>query len=276
MSSLTAPWDREGSEQVASSQSIVLNEEEVQAALSELVDSSITSTFPKVDKMYADPLYNNQTYCLHSFIPSKGATPDAKGVFGFMKCRGAFFNAQEANQRAEWIIRNIDSYHEIQTGYCGRPFPVCADTKKFVAETHEVDIRKQMVETVSEDIKEKRAAEKREIEEMKEREKRLLEETKEDYKEDPLDTYTTLQVKKANLVWTYVQTREKMEGMKKSIQKAYAEIREMEALPDGQLYKDSYYDKYMAARRSAHIPDDASLDNFMKYLMEDADLDFDF
>ena len=90
-------------------------------------------------------------------------------------------NASEANQRAEWLIRNVDSYHTIHTSYSGRPFPLCSDTRKFVKETNEVDIRKKTVETISEEIKSKKEEEKRNVQDIKEREKRLLEESKEDF-----------------------------------------------------------------------------------------------
>jgi len=266
--SLTAPWDR--SEPLTNAQTAL--------AIQENLVTGITDKFPKVDRLYADPLYNNQMYCLHSFIPSKGATPDDKGVFGFMKCRGSFHSLDEANQRAEFIIRNVDSYHEIQTGYAGRPFPVCFDTKKFVQETKEIDIRKKATETISEDMKQKRLDEKKDIEEIKEREKRLLADSdaaqKDELKQDPADEYTTLHVKKANLVFTYLETQKKMEQMKASIRSTYASIREMDA-EDSEL-AGMYYKKYMDARREAHIPDDVSADNWMKYLCEDAPLDFEY
>jgi hypothetical protein len=278
MTSLTAPWDRDENTKQTVSRGVVLTEDEVQEAVATNVDTGITDKFPKVDRLYADPIYNNQMYCLHSFVPSKGAQPDEKGVFGFMKIRGAFQTIDEANQRAEFIIRNVDSYHDIQTGYCGRPFPVCVDTKKFVKETHEVDIRKEAVKTISEDIKQKRLDEKKEIDEIKERESKLLEDSKaaqeDTYEQEPLEQYTTLHVKKANLVFTYVETRKKMMDMQKSIQNAYQEIRDMDQ--EDSTLATQYYDKYMEARRAAHIPDEMSENNWMKYLCEDAELDFEY
>jgi len=242
-------------------------------AVPALLDSGFTDAFPRADKQYADPMYNNQTYCLHSFVPSKGALPDKEGVFGFMKCRGAFQTVDEAHNRAEWLIRNVDSYHDIQTGYAGRPFPVCRDTRKYVSETKDIDIRKKATQTVSEDLKEKRAEEKREVEDIKHREEKLLSQSKEDYEEPPLESYTTMHVKKANLVYTYLETRKKMMNMRGLIQKVYGEISAMDA--ESSTYRTQYYDNYMAARRSAGIKDEEVLDNFMQFIMEDADLDFD-
>ena len=274
LNSLTAPWDRESAKPSTVGRGTVLSEEQVQSAVSELIDTGITDKFPKVDRMYADPIYNNQMYCLHSFVPSKGATPDDHGVFGFMKIRGAFQTIDEANQRSEWLIRNVDSYHSIHTGYAGRPFPICTDTKKFVAETVQVDIKKKATEVISEDIKEKRMKEKQEIKDIKDREAKLLDESKEDFVPDPIERYTKLQVKKAHLVWTYVKTREKLLEMQPKIRNAYAEIREMDA--EDESYSRDYFEKYMNARREAGIPEDHVADNFQQYLVEDAELDFDY
>jgi hypothetical protein len=286
MSSLSAPWDREQrkitDEEKAEMMKLkrkILTEEETDAAFTDLVNTKQAEyNYPKLDRMYADPIYNQQTFCSHSFTPSKGATPDKEGVFGFMKCRGTFFTIEEANQRSEFIIRNIDSFNPIQTSYCGRPFPVCVDTSKYVNESKEIDIRKKAVEATSEHIKEQRIEEKKEVDEIKQREQKLLDlneqTSRDDYKEDPEESYTTMHVKKANLVYTYVETQKKMEIMREKIRSVYAEIREMDAeYPE---FRGLYYNKYMEARKHAHIPESETLDNFMKYICEDAELDFEY
>jgi hypothetical protein len=277
VTSLTAPWERTPGAKIPSSEPALTNEQ-TRLASQEKIISNITETFPRVDRTYADPVYQNQIYCLHSFVPTKGSKPDDQGVYGFIKCRGTFYTLEEANQRAEHIIQQYDSYHEIHTGFVGRPFPIAADTAKYVKETKEIDIRKKAMEAVSDDIKGKRDHEKKEIEEIKERERKLLQQSSDvqegKYQEDPLDKYTTLHVKKANLVYTYVETQKKMKDMQNLIKQAYKEIRKMDE-EDDSLQK-LYYDKYMAARRAAHIPDEASQDNWMAYLCQDASLDFDF
>jgi hypothetical protein len=276
--SLSAKWDIEEDSKVVGSEYGVaeLTEEEVKHAKEELIDDGMIQKFRRQDKFYADPIYNNQIYCLTSFVPTKGAQPDEHGVFGFMKVRGTFFTQDEANQRAEWIIRNVDSYHKIQTAYTGKPFPVCADTRKYVKETATVEIRKKASETISEDIKTKREEEKREVQDIKDREKKLLESTGEDAKEEPHDHYTTLQVKKANLVWTYIETRKKMEQMKENILKARKEIAEMDA--EDPAYQEEYYERYMRARKEAGLPTDIdpNENNFIKYMAKDAEEELGF
>ena len=275
MSHLTAPHDRDpNAPKRRLTQGASLTEAQVQAAADENIDMSYVDKFPRLDKFYADPVYNNQIFCTHSFVPSKGATPDKEGVFGFMKCRGTFHTDTEAFQRSEAIIRDHDSMNPLLTTYVGRPFPVCVDHKKFVKETVEIDLKKKTIENQSEDIKEKRKNEQQEIRDIKAREERLLEETKEDFIPDPLDRYIETQVRRANLVWAYSEGLKKMEEMKQSIIKARAEVCVMDEENAG--YREKYMEKYMQARKDSGFPDvdPKSQDNFIRYMVEDIDLGF--
>src|SRR5690606_2448601 len=202
-SSLTAPWDRTEEEQVYKPKQIVLTEDQVSNALSELYTKDFTNKFPRVDRFYADPVLNSQVYCLHSFVPSKGAKPDERGVYGFVKFRGSFATQQEADERAEFLVRNVDSFNDVYTSYCGRPFPL-THNKAFVKETSEIDVKKQISDIVSQDIKTKVAEERRIKDDLKEKEKKLLDENEKVLNNVPVETdeekYTVLQVKRANLV----------------------------------------------------------------------------
>ncbi|MDC3333024.1 hypothetical protein OAV62_02170 [bacterium] len=275
MSNLTAPHDRDPTAPKRRlTQGVSLTETQVQAAADANIDMSYVDKFPRLDKFYADPVYNNQVYCTHSFVPSKGATPDREGVFGFMKCRGAFQTDQEAYQRSEWIIRNCDSMNSLQTTYVGRPFPVCADHEKYVKETVEIDLKKKTIETQSEDIKEKRLSEKQEIKDIKQREENLLAESKDDFIPDPLDRYIETHVRRANLIWAYNEGLKKMAEMKASIIKARGELAQMDGeFPD---FREKYMTRYMNARKESGFPDvDPNAENnFIKYMVEDLDLGF--
>lgn len=261
-SSLTAPWDRD-------TPPVFLEPVEAE----ELLNTKFVEKFNRVDKFYSDPVYNNQIYSLVSFVPTKGAVPDSEGVYGFVKVRGSFATPVEANQRAEYIIKEIDSYHQIHTVYTGKPFPLAINTKKYVADSVEVDVKKKATETISEDIRQKRSDERKQMDDIKAREKALLNESKEDYEPEPVEKYTTLRVKKANLVWTYIKTAEKMVDMRKSIRKTVKEIAAMDK--ENSEFKGVYYDKYMSARKEVNLPTEETSDNFMKYLVEDVELDFD-
>jgi len=270
--SLTSPNDRGDGKYKSDVGAPPLTEEQVQSAMSALSDTSFVEKFPRLERQYADPPIPLQTYGLVSFVPSKGATPDKDGVYGFAKLRGNYATTQESSERAEFLLRNVDSYHQIYHAYVGRPFPITIDPK-YCAKTEEINIRQKATETVSDDVKAKRDKEKEEIADIKRREKQLLAESKPDYKPDPYEEYTVLRVKKAQLLWAYVQTQKKMDDMKNSIIKTRAQIEAMDG--ENPEYAKEYKDRYFKARREAGIADENNTEeNFVKYMVEDVDLGF--
>jgi len=271
--SLTSPADRGDEKYVSKIGVPPLTNDETEAALKALVDTSITDKFPRTERMYADPALNMQNYALFSFIPAKGATPDKDGVFGMAKIRGCFTSVQEAADRTEYLIRNHDSYHKIYTAYVGRPFPI-TESDKYSAEKSEIDIRKKQTEVISDDIKAKKEEERKEIEDMKEREKRLLDEAKPDYIPDPLEQYTVMRVRKAQLIWTYHETIKKVEEMKASIIKTREELKKVE--DEHPEFSKQFFDKYMEARRSSGIPEEKTSESFVKYMVEDLESELGF
>lgn len=269
--SLTAPEDRDRENKWRPEQGAAdLTEEEVTNAISALDNTAFTRKFPRVDRTYADPPISLQTVGLISFTPAKGATPNENGVFGFAKLRGNYASELEAQQRAEHIIRKIDSYHQIYHTYVGRPFPITASSK-YSAETDEIDIRKEMTASVSSSIKSKKKDESKELEEMKQREEALLAESRKDPEDvDPYDNYITLRVKKAQLSWTYLEHAKKMKEVKDIIidtRKRVAELEEQDS-----EFKEKYYAKYVKAREDVGLDMDSEKagQNFMKFLVEDA------
>jgi hypothetical protein len=271
--SLTSNLDRDRVNKWKPEQSApVLSDEQTNEAMKVLNNTDFIDKFPRVDRTYADPILSMQLYGLISFTPAKGATPNENGVYGFAKLRGNFASEIEASQRAEFLIKNIDSYHQIYHTYVGRPFPI-TNSSKYSAETTEVDIRKQTAESVSQNVREKRLDEEKEIREIKQREEKLLEETKRE-EIDTYDDYITQKVKLAQLSFTYLEHQKKMEEVKGIIINTRELIKKLDdEFPD---YKTSYYEKYMQARRDAGIKetsDDLNA-NFLKFLVQDAELGF--
>jgi hypothetical protein len=267
--SLTSPSDKvNGSQTTYNLGAVSLTEDEVKSAKSELIVNDFVYKFPRFERFYADPQLQNQNYGLVSFVPSKGATPDSDGVYGMLKIRGTFSTEDEAMLRAEYLIRNGDSYHNIYNTYVGRPFPL-GSTKKYISDTTDVDIKKKIVDSTSTEIRKKRDEERRTMKEIEEREKELLADV-EKKEVDPYDQYTELMVKKAQLSWTYHETLKKMEDMKKNIIKAREEIVKMRE--DNSDYHEQYMGRYMDARKKAGLPDDDN--SFIKYMAEDLDLGF--
>lgn len=272
-SSLTTPEDRDRENRWRPEQGApVLTEEEVGTAMKELNNDAFVQKFPRVDRTYADPPPPMQTIGLISFIPAKGATPNENGVYGFAKLRGNYGTPQEADQRAEFIIRNVDSYHQIFHTYVGRPFPL-TEKSDYSAETAEIDIRKETTQAVSTNVKNKKAEEQKTIDDIKEREEALLAESKQNPEDaDPYDEYITLRVKKAQLSWTYLEHIKKMEEVRGIILKTRERLEELDQ--ENSEFKEKYYDKYVKARKDAGIKDteEELNSNFMKYLVEDANL----
>ena len=269
--SLTSPEDRDRINKWRPEQSAPdLTSEQSELAFNELNNTSFTDKFPRVDRTYADPIIPMQYIGLISFVPAKGATPNENGVFGFAKLRGNYSNEIDANQRAEYLIRNVDSYHQIYHTYVGRPFPITSSSK-YSAETSEIEIRKEMTTDISTGIKEKKMEEQATIRDMKEREEKLLEEAKIG-EVDPYDEYITLRVKKAQLSFTYLEHIKKLKEVKGIILKTRKQVEEMdEKYPE---YQNTYYEKYMQARKDAGLKEtkEQADSNFIKFLVEDEPL----
>lgn len=261
MHSLIAPSDKKNVNYEPKSTTEPLTTEQLNNAMNIL---SKNITFAQVDRYYADPLQTNQKIHLFSFVPSSGAKPDKDGIFGMAKVRGVYATEEEANERAEFLIRNVDSYHEIYHGFVGRPFPVTT-ADGFAKDIKRIDIRKKTTEVISEDIMNKKQLERKEMEEIKEKEQQLLDESKKAQAGEPRDMfeeYITENVKRAQLVWTFHETKNKMLQMTESYKKATERIREINDLEP--TYINQYKDKYMQARRESGIPDNN--DSFIKYL----------
>lgn len=263
--SLTAPSDRSPKDTFKPQQAAPpLTTDEFKNAFETLNNTAFVDKFPRVERKYADPGIPLQLYGLVSFVPAKGATPNEKGIYGFAKLRGNYGTPGEANERAEFIIRNVDSYHQIYHTYVGRPFP-CTIKSDYSAETAEIDIRKDTTASVSSSIKQKKLDEQKTANEIKEREEALLAESRQE-EEDPYEAYITKRVKLAQIGFTYIETEKKLGEMKDIVLKTRNELEEMDKEhPD---FLGKYLGKYMEARDNAGIKED-NPNNFIMYLGSD-------
>ena len=276
-SALTAPEDRDlDNKWKPQWDTPPLSGGEAQVAIQELNIDTFTSKYTRVDRTYADPPDPMQKIGLISFVPAKGATPNEKGIYGFAKIRGNYATEIEANQKAEFIIKNLDSYNKVYHAYVGRPFPLTVNSD-YSAETNEVDIQKDMRESISHNVKQIKEDEYKEIQDIKKREEQLIAEQKpaqkgEDIEVDPYEEYITLKVKKAQLTWTYLEHIKKMEEIKGIILETRNKLDVHDQNnPD---FAENYYDKYMKARDDAGLNESkqSAESNFMKFMVEDAEL----
>tara|TARA_B110000008_G_C16864934_1_gene522278 strand:+ start:232 stop:1056 length:825 start_codon:yes stop_codon:yes gene_type:complete len=269
--SLTCPEDRDHKKGWRPSKKPPLAESELNEAMNVLNDISFVEKFSRVDRAFCDPALPMQNISLFSFTPAKGATPNESGVFGFGKVRGTFNLPQEAEERAEFIIRNVDSTHQVFHTYTGRPFPI-TNSSKYSAETSEIDIRKEMTKATSNNVKERRQTDEQTVREIKDREEQLITESKQDPENaDPYDEYITLKVKKAQLSWTYLEHKKKMAEILPIIVKTRDRLAELD-IQDPE-FQEKYYEKYMKARKEAGLSDDASKENFIQFLVDDVELE---
>jgi hypothetical protein len=278
-SSLTTPEDRDLNNKWLPDQSTPpLTDSQTEEAMKELNITSFVDKFPKCDRTYADPQIPMQNYSLFSFIPAKGAVPNSNGVFGFGKIRGNFSTEIEANQRSEYLIKNVDSYHQIFHCYVGRPFPL-TNSSNYSQEVTEIDLKKEMSQVISQDIQDKKRKEQKDIEEIKQKEQELLKMSKQNQENpdapvDPYENYITLRVKKAQLTWAYLEHTKKLQEVKDALIKAREEISELDK--EHTEYSEKYFEKYMTARRESGLDEsrEETHNNFIKYMVEDVDLGF--
>ena len=145
--SLTAPEDRDRQKGWRpESGKPPLSEEEMVDAMIALNDTTFVGKFAKVDRVYSDPAIPMQNISLFSFTPAKGATPNSNGVFGFGKIRGTYNTPQEAEERAEYIIRSTINE---QTNI-GSDYDIAKLTKHLVGDVYAcVNIKKNLWYTIS-------------------------------------------------------------------------------------------------------------------------------
>ena len=270
-SSLTSPSDR--GQYRLNPNVPPLTHEQTMAAVKDLFVKK--PPYIPTERDYKDPQYSNQNYCLVSFVPSKGAKPDSDGFYGFIKVRGVFPTTEEASRRAEWLIQNSDSYHKIYTATIGAPFPMCADGNRHSQDEFEVESKQAADKTFKQAMKEKDEKDKNDVDDIKQREAKLLETGEDDYKEEPIEIYTMSQAKRAQLIWTYKRTVEKLPALRNSIRGVSKQLDELDTEhPD---FYNEYYEKYMESRRKVGLTDEkvCEQDSFIAYMGGDVELDFD-
>lgn len=227
-----------------------LTDQQTVEAKSELINKNFVSlSYPRTLKFRVDPRIPGQAIGLVSFVPSRGATPDPDGCFGVLKLRGNFPNVEESDNWSENLIRNYDSFAEIDMVYIGKDFPLMLNNDIYTATTREIDVRKKVDDVTKSALKAKKEDEEREIKEIQERQQRLLnpsnEEEKEKSLDDDLDYYIQLKVKKANAELVIDEADKKKAEALTVAEKTAEEISGLdEKYPS---YKEQYMDKYQKA-----------------------------
>lgn len=254
-----------------------LNDTELAIAKNRLLNNGVL--YEQSVRNIDDPVLYNQDFGLFSFTPARGAQADTYGVYGAFKLRGNFKSIEEAEERAEHLIRTQDSYNEIFTVRVGQTIPL---TKKseLAEKVNFIDLNKHVNSIVSENVKEKRRDEEQEMKTLHSRERKLLDENQEilkgEYKEDTLDAYIMKKTKKAQLMHLLVENLKKIKTeIIPAIRRSRDEIATVEE--EHPEYSDCYFERFKSARESVGIKDSdvGSQQSFMKFLVDEYDVDIE-
>jgi hypothetical protein len=235
-----------------------LNPDQLAAAKSDLVIK-----YPKVKRHIVDPPFaansKKQKYGMFSFYASRGAKPDVNGIYGTIILRGADKKVEDLERRAEFIIQNVDSRHEILIAEIGAEKPLSYEPK------YALDVK--IVEKNVDALKEEAVAEeKKDMERAKEqienRKKALYEDVKKDPNEVNIDYYITQKVKMSN-------QRQHLEDLLNQVQKSREVIQKCRELivsidADHPEYKAEFLDKIKATFQERNILVD--YDKMLKYM----------
>lgn len=235
-----------------------LSDAELTVAVDDLHVKDSLLDYRKVNRKLVDPQISGEPkFALFSFIKSKDETD---GVFGVGKIRGAFYTQDEADARAEELIRDTDSVNSIYTCKIGFPFPLVV--KGFSDDVKEVDIRAKVEDTISLNVREKRKEDQKHIDALKEREENLKRDVAKTAEDDE-ETYIEQRAKLAHLKYAIEQHRiqgEECEQLKNKVVKYLREHSE---------YEKTYLERYKSGRRAANIPEDTDVTGFMKFMGDD-------
>jgi len=248
-----------------------LTAEQTQSAKSQLVNKNFVSLdYPKTIKFRVDPRLPSQGIGLVSFIPSKNAIPDQDGCFGVLKLRGNFPTVEEADNWSENLIRNYDSFAEIDLVYVGKDFPLMVDNTIYTPTTREIDVRKKVDEVTKSHLKAKQEEERKEMKEIQERQQKLMNPNNTEEKEqalDDLDYYIQLKVKKANADMVIDEADKKKEEARVVSEKTSSEIEKLDSkFPD---YQNEYMERYQNALAS--VGADATKNPLINYMRNQLD-----
>lgn len=237
--------------------SVALTDSQVAEGMTELV--KVVKGFPRLNKRYIDPPIHGQSFGLVSFIPAKGAKANEKGFYGYVKFRGNYDNISDCSNRIDHIIRNVDSTNHIHVCRVGMPVPLV--TAGYAEEVDEVEVKQEVEKDISTNVRTKAMEDKKEMEEIEDRAEALKRDVAEP---DPEEAYNAKRTKLAVLRWTLREHLKKADEIKELRDKCVREL--VRESVDNPEWEKNHLERYMTARRKAHIPEDQDLPEFMAFI----------
>ena len=248
-----------------------LTPSELEVAVKELHLTTCTTggcNFPRVNRKFCDPLKHGEPkFALFSFVKSKDAVADRDGFFGVAKIRGAFYCQEDADKKAEELIRDVDSTNSIYTCVMGTPFPLVA--QGYAEDVAEIDLQNKVETAIAENVREKRNQEKKEMQELSARKEALMKDIDPNTKEDPEEKYVEQRVKLAHLKYAIDEHGRKLVECKELKDKCVAFLKEQ--CIENPDFEKNYLERYRRGRRAANIPEETDLTGFMKFMSDELD-----
>ena len=180
----------------------------------------------------------------------------------FHMIRGAYVTQEEANQRAEEIVRDIDSSNSVFTCIIGVPFPLVSEG--MADELNEIDLQQQTEHAIAQNVRKQRRKEQKEMEDIRMREDELMRNAEKDPNADDQENYTTQRVKLAHLRYSIAEHTKKHAECIENEKNVVKWLMDMKSR--NPQFEENYMEKYMFGRKAAHIPDDHELEGFMKFM----------
>lgn len=272
--SLTSDADRvnddaKNRKQLKTAQRMSMTEGELDSAIEKMVRE-----WPAIEKRWNDPPIQGQNFCAVSFMPSSQAKPDNDGIYGYIKVRGVFETEEEYDIQCEKILNEYDSYHAINMGRVGQPLPlVNDDDDRFTMEVNNVSLKQKVREEMAKNVREHREKQKDFVKEAEERAREQKE--KDDAalrgEVDEEEAYTTLRVKRANLIFTLYQMFVSMKRYKDTLRQTISTLDDMDKkFPE---YQQTFLAKYNYAAEQAGVPKEKN--HIIKYMVGDVPFSLD-
>jgi len=252
-----------------------LTNKQMRVAEKELLNNNFTQLrFPRERKFRVDPAINGQTFCVTSFFPSAGATPDKDGCYGVMKVRGSFSTQHEAEQWAKMLMRKHDTLAEFDITYVGRDFPLMKNNECYSKETTEVNLQATMDDITLGWYKSKRNEEKRDRDSVEQRHQKLIgkkSSQEPDYEEDLMDDlekYTQLRTKIAYAKLRVEESNKHKSEAEKALEKFNEELEAADA--QNPTFRHQFLAKYEEGL--AKIGVDKSKNTYIQYMKDEKDV----
>jgi hypothetical protein len=246
-----------------------LNADQIAAAVADLY---VRAPYAAVNRRAVDPVWGTEPrFALFSYIPSPTAVADTDGLFGVAKVRGVFFTQEEADKRAEQLVRDVDSANSIFSCLVGVPFPIA--TSGFARELKQVDVDKAVDAVTETREREKQTRDRREMRDIEKRREALLADVDAAKPVDPQETYGMNRVKLAQLRVHLAELTKKTREARALKARVIERLR-ADAADDPRL-ESNYMEKVLESRRAAHIPVEMDLTGYMLYMSQPIDADDD-